>query len=69
MTALKLIYLFLSNLPQLVTLVHAIQTAIEDAKKAQAEETTKRKVKDDLAAISEAFKTKDAKKLKDIFNS
>lgn len=51
----------LKNLPELLKLIQAIQQKA-------AEAATDAKVKQDLQAISRAFKEKDAKLLNDIFS-
>lgn len=48
-------------LPELIKLLQAMQTAINQAE-------TDRKVKDDIRLVAEAFKTKDSTKLNQIFN-
>lgn len=50
----------LKALPEILALIKTIQEQIKKA-------NTERKVKDDLAKITEAFKNKDAAALNDIF--
>lgn len=59
---LKILKEFFTALPVLYKLVQVVHSAIE-------QEKTDRKVKDDLSAIHEAFKAKDATKLDYIFRS
>jgi len=59
---MKTFIAFLAAVPELLRLVRNIEKRIEAAK-------TEKKVKEDLEAINEAFETKDANKLNDIFNS
>jgi hypothetical protein len=61
-TYIRAVYLFLLALPELTRLLKSIQDANE--KQAQA-----KKIKEDLGAINEAFKKKDASELNRIFNS
>jgi hypothetical protein len=56
MTWIKIIQL----LPELIELIKSIQKAIDESE-------TERKVRDDVKAISEAFKSRDATKLRSIF--
>ena len=51
----------LTLLPELIKLLQAMQESINQAE-------TDRKVKDDLKLVAEAYKTKDASKLNQIFN-
>lgn len=53
---------FFTALPELVRLVKTMQRQIEEA-------NTKRKVKEDVKAINEAFKKKDPDSLKRIFDT
>lgn len=56
----------------LVALIQCLPTIlkiIEYAQKAQEEAETKRQVADDLKIIEQAFKEKDAEKLRSLFNS
>lgn len=62
MTLVKLLFVILKHLPQILALIEVIEKGVREAE-------TKRKVADDLNKIAEAFKEKDAKKLNDIFNS
>lgn len=59
---MKAFLALLSSLPELLKLIREIQARIK-------EEQLTGKVKDNVANISEAFKSKDASKLNDIFKS
>lgn len=61
MSTLSTLWALLTSLPEIIRLVRAIELALKEAE-------VDRKVKDDVKAIHEAFTTKDAKKLNDIFN-
>ncbi len=58
----KALATLMASLPEILKLIKEIQAQIEAA-------GVDRKAKDDIAAISKAFKEKDAKALHDIFNS
>lgn len=62
MIYLKLIYILIVALPDIIRLVKAVNKDLED-------EAANDKVKKDLAAIKEAFKKRDAAELRRIFNS
>lgn len=58
---MNIILQFLAALPELIKLVRDIQAAIK-------KEESDRKVKNDIQAIREAYKTGDAEKLNAVFN-
>lgn len=62
MKTISLIALLIKHLPEILDLLHVIERRLEEAE-------TDRKVSEDLKAVSEAFKEKDATKLRAIFNS
>lgn len=61
MSVIKLIWAFLMNLQGLVSLLKQIQVSIEEAQ-------SEKKVKDGIKVINDAFKSKDANALRDLFN-
>ena len=59
---LKAIYALIISLPEILRL-------IKELEKRHKEESKNRKIKEDLKEIEQAFKERDADKLRDIFNS
>jgi len=57
----KTILAFLAAIPELLKLVAAIRAEVKEA-------AIKRRVKDDVIKIREAFEAKDASKLNSVFN-
>lgn len=58
---LKLIYLFLTSLPDLIKLLQAVEKGIKQGE-------VDRKVKDDLKVLHQAFAEKDGAKLTALFS-
>lgn len=59
---LSVLYAFIKCLPEILSLVQTLQKQI-------AEAATEREIKDDMAKIAAAFKSKDPLALNNIFNS
>lgn len=62
MIYVRLIYILIVSLPDIIRL-------IDEIKKRHDEEATKDKIKEDINAIKEAFKNRDADALRKLFNS
>lgn len=62
MSVLKIIYTLIIVLPDILKLIENIEKKNKDTQ-------IDRKVKEDVKAINQAFKDKDEKALRDIFNS
>jgi len=58
---MKTLWAFMTALPELIRLIKNIERRVAKVKE-------DKKVNEDLKAINEAFETKDAAKLNDIFN-
>lgn len=62
MKILGALLVLIQHLPEILELLNRIDERVKEAK-------TERKVSEDIKAIGEAFKNKDATKLNEIFNS
>lgn len=62
MSVLKILWAFLTCLPEIIRMLREIQAQVEEAQ-------TQAKVKESVKEITSAFKEKDADRLRKLFNS